>query len=295
MASGDDAAADSAMLAGGVMVSLRGVAKRYAEGGAARDVIRRADAEIMRGEFVALVGPSGSGKTTLLNLISGLDAPTGGDVLIADGVGSGGKGGIGAGGVGGMDTGGAGGMDAAIGVGAVGKSGIGAGGKGGGWVAMGRLSERERTLFRRRNIGFVFQFFNLIDTLTVEENLLLPLHLNGVKGDAARLRAAAMLGEVGLAGRGRGYPDRLSGGEKQRAAIARALVHDPALVLADEPTGNLDAATGAAALGLLERLARIGGKTMIVVTHDAAVMGTADRALAMEGGRLLERGAGGGE
>ena len=295
MASGNDAASGCAMLAGGVMVSLRGVAKRYAEGGAARDVIRRADAEIMRGEFVALAGPSGSGKTTLLNLISGLDAPTGGDVLIADvsgGIGAGvmdaGKGVMGAG------------MDAAVGVGYGGKSGIGAGGmgvgaggRGGGWVAMGRLSERERTLFRRRNIGFVFQFFNLIDTLTVEENLLLPLHLNGVKGDEARLRAAAMLGEVGLGGRGRGYPDRLSGGEKQRVAIARALVHDPALVLADEPTGNLDAATGAAALGLLERLARDGGKTMIVVTHDDAVMGMADRALAMEGGRLAERVGGG--
>jgi putative ABC transport system ATP-binding protein len=153
-----------------------------------------------------------------------------------------------------------------------------------------RLSERERTLFRRRSVGFVFQFFNLVPTLTVLENVLLPLELNGVAGGPARQSAEAMLAAVGLADRGGSYPDRLSGGEQQRVAIARALVHDPALVLADEPTGNLDAETGAQVLDLLDRLTRRAGKTMIMVTHSPEVVGVADRVLRVREGHLVEDG-----
>jgi putative ABC transport system ATP-binding protein len=113
------------------------------------------------------------------------------------------------------------------------------------------LNERDRTLFRRHHIGFVFQFFNLLPTLTVLENVILPLEINGTSLKTARQRALPLLEAVGLADRADTYPDRLSGGEQQRVAIARALVNDPKLVLADEPTGNLDRATGEQILALL--------------------------------------------
>jgi putative ABC transport system ATP-binding protein len=150
-----------------------------------------------------------------------------------------------------------------------------------------RLSERERTLFRRRDIGFVFQFFNLVPTLTVLENVLLPLELNGFARSTALERAHAMLDAVGLRDRGASYPDRLSGGEQQRVAIARALVHDPAIVLADEPTGNLDSETGQQVLALLDRLTRQAGKTMLMVTHSPEVVGVADRVLRLRDGHLV--------
>lgn len=158
------------------------------------------------------------------------------------------------------------------------------------WIAgraLSRQTERERTLLRRRDIGFVFQFFNLVPTLTVLENLLLPLELNGRTGLTARTHAESLLAAVGLADRAASYPDRLSGGEQQRVAIARALVHDPMLILADEPTGNLDAETGRQILDLLDRLARQAGKTMIMVTHSAEVVGVADRVLRLREGRLV--------
>ncbi|MBX0326338.1 ABC transporter ATP-binding protein [Oscillochloris sp. ZM17-4] len=151
-----------------------------------------------------------------------------------------------------------------------------------------RLSERERTLFRRRSVGFIFQFFNLVPTLTVLENVLLPLELNGRGGPEARTTAAAMLAEVGLADRDASYPDRLSGGEQQRVAIARALVHSPALILADEPTGNLDADTGQQVLALLDRLTRQANRTMVMVTHSPEVVGMADRVFRVSDGRLQE-------
>src|SRR5262245_4560843 len=155
-------------------------------------------------------------------------------------------------------------------------------------VDITRLSERERTLFRRHHIGFVFQFFNLIPTLTVEENLLLPLELAGRASPAARRAARALLDEVGLADRAGTFPDRLSGGEQQRVAVARALAHDPVLVLADEPTGNLDLETGLEVLSLLDRLTRQAGKTMVMVTHAREVVGRADRVFCIERCRLVE-------
>jgi len=150
--------------------------------------------------------------------------------------------------------------------------------------ALSRLGAHERTLLRRDHIGFVFQFFNLIPTLRVLENVMLPAELSG--RDEAR-RAAELLERVGLADRASSFPDRLSGGEQQRVAIARALVCDPRLVLADEPTGNLDDATGATVMGLLDALTRRAGKTLLLATHRREVAALADRVLTIEGGRLV--------
>jgi putative ABC transport system ATP-binding protein len=150
--------------------------------------------------------------------------------------------------------------------------------------ALSRLGAHERTLLRRDHIGFVFQFFNLIPTLRVLENVLLPAELSG--RDEAR-RAAELLERVGLADRASSFPDRLSGGEQQRVAIARALVCDPRLVLADEPTGNLDDATGATVMGLLDALTRRAGKTLLLATHSREVAALADRVVTIEGGRLV--------
>ena len=152
------------------------------------------------------------------------------------------------------------------------------------------LDEQARTQFRRRHIGFVFQFFNLIPLLTVEENLLLPLDLNGQADDKGVARARTLLERVGLAGRGDSYPERLSGGEQQRVAVARALIHDPALILADEPTGNLDADTAAGVLDLLDTLARESGRTVVMATHSREVIGVADRIFTIERGALIEKG-----
>ncbi len=154
---------------------------------------------------------------------------------------------------------------------------------------IGRLDESGRTRFRRRHIGFVFQQFNLISTLTVLENVLLPLELNGLLNGATRRRALDLLARLGLAGREHTFPDRLSGGEQQRVAIARALIHEPALILADEPTGNLDLETGREVLTLLDSLVREHGQTLVMATHSREVIGLADRILTIRQGRLEER------
>ncbi len=148
------------------------------------------------------------------------------------------------------------------------------------------MDERERTLLRRRHIGFIHQFFNLIDTLDVGDNVLLPLELDGGADREGRERVHQLLTTVGLADRAGAYPDRLSGGEQQRVAVVRALAHRPGLVLADEPTGNLDVDTGSAVLQLLERLVREGGHSLILVTHSGAIAAVADRVLRLDHGRL---------
>ena len=153
-------------------------------------------------------------------------------------------------------------------------------------ACVNRLSSHDRTVFRRDRVGFVFQFFNLIPTLTVMENVQLPAELTGSGSVSANARARSLLDAVGLSDRARQFPDRLSGGEQQRVAIARALVQDARLVLADEPTGNLDDATGQVVLDLLDRFTRKAGKTLVLVTHSREVAERADRVLTIEDGHL---------
>jgi len=228
-------------------IEVRGVRKGYREGDQDHVVLDGVDVTVEAGARVAVLGPSGSGKSTFLNLISGIDVPDMGTVRV-------------------------------------------------GGVELTTLSERERTLFRRERLGFVFQFFNLIPTLTVVENLLLPLELLGsgeadggrarLDGEPPRDRALRLLGEVGLASRADAYPDRLSGGEQQRVAVARAVVHRPRVVLADEPTGNLDEETGARVVALLDDLVARNGMTLVVVTHATELARRMDQILRVRHGRV---------
>jgi putative ABC transport system ATP-binding protein len=155
-------------------------------------------------------------------------------------------------------------------------------------VDLTALTEDERTLFRRRHIGFVFQFFNLIPTLKVLENVLLPLELQGRLTASHRRTALELLQRVGLAQRADSFPETLSGGEQQRVALARALAHDPPLLLADEPTGNLDEDNSRQVQALLQGLVQERKKTLILVTHSHRVRDWADRLLRIDGGRLVE-------
>jgi putative ABC transport system ATP-binding protein len=220
------------------LVELRGISKSFREGERERAVLKDASLSVARGEWLFLLGKSGSGKSTLLNLLSGIDLPDQGEVLI-DG------------------------------------------------RSINRLSERERTLFRRAGIGFIFQSYNLIPTLTVAENLLLPLELTGALNAVSRKQGLELLDQVGLADRAGSYPDRLSGGEQQRVAIVRALTHRPLLVLADEPTGNLDAESGREVLDLFQRLLRPSATTLVLVTHSGEVARLADRLVCIREGRLV--------
>ena len=225
------------------LIRLRQLSKVFTEAAQERVVLDSLDSAFREGEFVCLLGKSGSGKSTLLNLISGIDVPSGGEVLIRH------------------DS----------------KE-----------ISLTALSDRQRTLFRRRNIGIVFQFFNLIPTLTVQENVMLPLEL-AAAGSDDKARAASLLDRVGLGDRLKTFPDKLSGGEQQRVAIARALAHDPLLILADEPTGNLDEETGDTVLDLLLELTRDTGKTLVMATHALDVAQQADRVLHLVQGKLVNR------
>ena len=221
------------------VIEFRHLSKSYREADQEHVVLNDVNGEVHEGEFVVLLGKSGCGKSTLLNLISGIDAPSRGDILVEG-------------------------------------------------QSLTGMSEDERTLFRRRHIGFVFQSFNLIPTLTVRDNLLLPLELTGRLDNGDRTDMADMLEELGMAQRMDFYPDKLSTGEQQRIAIARALIHKPAIILADEPTGNLDHDTGQEVLNLLDRLVRRAGRTMIMVTHSREVIGLADRLMTIRDCRLEE-------
>lgn len=149
------------------------------------------------------------------------------------------------------------------------------------------LDDHRRTLFRRANIGFIYQFFNLIPTLTVEENVSLPLELLGKPPTYTKSRVIEILASVGLGDLLNKYPEQLSGGEQQRVAIARALVHEPSLILADEPTGNLDNETGAQVLDLLQNLVRKSGKSLIIVTHNQDIISMADRIYHLIDGKFV--------
>ena len=153
-------------------------------------------------------------------------------------------------------------------------------------LCLSELREPQRTLFRRRRVGFVYQFFNLLPTLNVEENVRLVLSLDGVGAGPARLRTRHILERVGLGDRLAAPVDVLSGGEQQRVALARALVHEPALLLADEPTGNLDEISAAQIAPLLRDLARERGATVVIVTHDRQLAAGADRCVTLREGAL---------
>lgn len=220
------------------VVSLRSLSKSFSEGGSERLVLDNLDCEFRAGTFTVLLGKSGSGKSTLLNLISGIEKPTAGDVVIQN-------------------------------------------------LEMNALRDRERTLYRRDNIGFIFQFFNLIPTLNVLENVALPLELAGYPSSQVEERALSYLAAVELTDRAKAFPDTLSGGEMQRVAIARALVHDPLLILADEPTGNLDEETGENVLSILLQLTNRDGKTLIMATHNIDIASLADQVYTLIDGKLV--------
>jgi putative ABC transport system ATP-binding protein len=223
-------------------VRLHRLSRSFREGEKLHRVLQGIEAEIPKGQAVALRGRSGSGKSTLLNVISGIDRPDEGEVVI-------------------------------------------------GGVTITSLSERDRTLFRRRHIGFVYQAFNLIPTLSVADNIRLVLELNGVSKKETAERVRKMLHTVQLADRAGSFPDVLSGGEQQRVSIARALAHRPALLLADEPTGNLDDATAEVVLTLLLRLVRDAGGTLLIATHSASIAAICDRSIELRDGRLIGTGA----
>lgn len=150
------------------------------------------------------------------------------------------------------------------------------------------LNDRDLTLFRRHNIGLVFQAFNLIPTLTAEENMRLPLILDGQNGDTDA-NVKQTLEQLGLSGRSHHRPDALSGGEQQRVAIGRALITNPAVILADEPTGNLDSTNSRAVCELLQRLCSEGGRTIVMVTHEPSVAAFASEVAVLKDGRMVQR------
>lgn len=221
------------------MLSVTELCKGYQSGSHHQTIFEGLDLHLDKGEVVALLGASGSGKTTLLNLLSGIDTPDKGRVLING-------------------------------------------------VDIHAQGEPARTLLRRQQLGFVFQFFNLIPTLTVAENVALPMELIGADEAAMQQRVSYLLDRVGLAQMQDRYPDTLSGGEQQRTAVARALSHRPQILLADEPTGNLDEETGQRVISLLADLVRDQASTMLIVTHSRAVAAAADRVLQLHQCKLIE-------
>ena len=216
------------------MLQVEHLSVHRGAGAARRKVVDGVSFGVRPGEVAALWGPSGSGKSTLLSLIGGLLAPDEGTIRITVANGAGGH--------------------RELGVHA--------------------LSERERVRYRRRHVGFVFQFLNLLPTLTVEENVLLPLELNGTPELAPV--ALGRLARLGIADKRERFPETLSGGEQQRVAIARALAHAPPLVLADEPTGNLDEANAERVADCLWEQVRNAGAVLVIATHNARIAERAD-------------------
>ena len=225
----------SGNLLAGEAVTLGGVNLALGRGAARVHILKDIDLHIGRGEAVALLGPSGSGKSTLLMVMTGLERPDSGSVVVA-----------------GQDL-------------------------------LG-LDEDRLARFRGKNIGIVFQAFHLIPTMTALENVAVPLELAGIR-DADAI-AERELAAVGLAQRARHYPAELSGGEQQRVALARALAPDPAIIVADEPTGNLDEATGRDIIELLFRGQAERGTTLVLVTHDSALATRCSRVLHMRSGHI---------
>jgi len=218
----------------GTILTGTGLTKKYGD----LAVVKEVSLSIAKSEFVCLVGKSGCGKTTLLSLLSGLERPTKGNVML-DG------------------------------------------------TDVTKATEDELALFRRNNVGFIFQSFNLIPTLSAWENVALPLFPIKMAGEERKKRALDLLEKMDMGHRTDHLPSALSGGEKQRVAIARALVNNPKVLFADEPTGNLDSATGDAIMEILKRLHTQEGVAILMVTHEVELAKTADRLIRMHDGELI--------
>ena len=220
-----------------VALSCQGLWKIYEMGDEKVQAVRGIDLEISKGEMVAIMGPSGCGKTTLLNILSGIDEPSAGQVMVA------------------------------------GKPLFG-------------ISDDERTDLRGKEMGFIFQKFHLLDVMNAVENVEIPLLLMGTEPSDARTSASSALGKVGLADRLTHRPAELSGGQQQRVSIARAIVHNPSVILCDEPTGNLDSETSQQVMELLVDLNR-AGSTLVIVTHDNEIASQCSRIVRINDGRIL--------
>jgi putative ABC transport system ATP-binding protein len=220
------------------IINVSNVSKSYWRDSLEISVLHNISLNIKEGEFIALMGPSGSGKTTLLNLLSGIDRPTSGSIIVA-------------------------GTDIAA------------------------LSESALAKWRSSNIGFVFQFYNLIPVLTAFENVELPLLLTNLSKAERKKHVQTSLEIVGLGDRMYHYPKQLSGGQEQRVAIARAIVTDPAILVADEPTGDLDRNSADEILTLMERLNKEFNKTIVMVTHDPHAASKAHLIRNLEKGDLI--------
>ena len=218
----------------GTILSGTGLTKTYGD----LTVVGDVSLSMALGEFVCLVGKSGSGKTTLLSILSGLERPTQGKVIL-DG------------------------------------------------KEITSATEDELALFRRDNVGFIFQSFNLISTLSAWENVALPLFPIKMPSEKRENRAMELLEKMDLLPRAEHLPSALSGGEKQRVAIARALINHPKILFADEPTGNLDSATGDTILDILEKLHSREGVAILMVTHDEELAKTADHIIRMHDGKVV--------
>jgi putative ABC transport system ATP-binding protein len=219
------------------LIQLRRVTKVYPMGRRTFRALRGVDLAFYAGEFAAIVGHSGSGKSTILNMITGIDKPTAGDVLVA------------------------------------GRS-------------IAGLSENALARWRGANVGIVFQFFQLLPTLTALENVMLPMDFLQSHRGRRRAEALRLLQHVDMADHAHHLPSELSGGEQQRVAIARALANNPPILIADEPTGNLDSATGTRIFDLLHALSR-AGKLVIFVTHDPELAQQATRIITVQDGQVL--------
>ncbi len=225
------------------IIEVLNISKHYGENETRITAVKSISINFKKGEFTAIAGPSGSGKTTLLNLMSGLDVPSRGRILLA--------------------------------------------GK-----AISSMSGNELSDFRRDHIGLVFQSFNLIPVLTAAENIEYIMLLKGIGKKERQKRTSAILAEVGLGEKEGRFPAQLSGGQQQRVAVARAIVSDPDIILADEPTANLDSATGSGLIDMMKNLNEKTGKTFIFSTHDRMIMERAKRLVIVKDGEIAADGPG---